>query len=309
MPVTALELATCRSALFVPGNRPDRYAKALASGADAVIFDLEDAVPPADKAAARASVAAFLSETTNASGANAALRIVRFNALLGLDGMRDLLAFAESGARPDAVMLAKCGDAYELELAASLLGARSGEPATIALVETARGLANVEALARAPGRVAGLMFGGMDLAGELRAQAGWEALLYARSRVVAAAALGGLAVLDVPFFDLADAAGLEHDALAARRLGFTGKTAIHPRHIAGIHAAFAPDPAEVAAARATLAAVGAGGAIAVGGRMADNAMLRSARLTLERAERVEREGLAGREVRLGLAQRRRDSAT
>jgi citrate lyase beta subunit len=277
--MTAAELATCRTALFVPGNRPDRYAKALASGADAIIIDLEDAVAPAEKASARASALRYLAEPRSV---RAAYRILRINALLDADGLRDLHALVESEARPDAVMLAKCGGARELQMVAALAGTRNGEPALVPLVETALGLANVEALAQADG----MMFGGVDLAGDLRAEAGWETLLYARSRVVAAAALRRLAVFDVPFFDLADDAGLARDTLAARRLGFTGKTAIHPRHVTGIHAAFAPDAAAVAAARATLAAVGDGGAIVVDGRMADNAMLSAARRTIQLAERA-----------------------
>jgi len=300
-------LATCRSALFVPGNRPDRYAKAAASGADAIIIDLEDAVAPADKPAARASALAYLAEPCATRGV---YRILRLNALGALDGLRDLVALAESDARPDAVMLAKCNSPHEARQAASVLATRHAagalatrqaagaletgpaEPALVLLVETARALSCVEALAEADPRVAGLMFGGVDLAGELRADDGWEALLYARSRVVAAAALRGLAVLDVPFFDLEHDDGLSRDAAAARRLGFTGKAAIHPRHIAAIHAAFAPEPGAVAAARETVAAVGAGGAVVVEGRMADNAMLRAARRTLELAERAAADGSA-----------------
>lgn len=279
-------LAACRSALFVPANRPDRYAKAEASGADAIIIDLEDAVAPPDKAAARASALAYLAVPR---ATRHPYRILRLNALSGLPGLRDLVALAESDARPDAVMLAKCGSPHEISQAASLLGTRQGSPDIVALVETARGLAAAEALAQADPRVAGLMFGGVDLAGELRAEDGWEPLLYARSRVVAAAALRGLAVLDVPFFELGQDDGARQEAAAARRLGFTGKAAIHPRHIDAIHAAFAPDARAVAAARATVAAVGEGGAIVVDGRMADNAMLRAARRTLELAARAERE--------------------
>ncbi len=277
--MTALELAACRSALFVPGDRPDRYAKAIASGADAVIVDLEDAVAPARKASARASALAFLAEPAPA------VRILRLNALHGLEGLRDLLALAESDARPDALLLAKCAGAHEIGMLAGFVGERHGEPALIALVETARGLACVESIAEADGRVAGLMFGGADLAGELRAEAAWDTLLYARSCVVAAAALRGLAVLDVPYFDLHDDDGVRREAAAACRLGFTGKAAIHPRQLAAIHAAFVPDARAVAAARATLAAVGDGGATVVAGRMADSAMLRAARRTLDLHER------------------------
>jgi (S)-citramalyl-CoA lyase len=284
--MSAGELATCRSALFVPGNRPDRYAKAAASGADAIIVDLEDAVAPADKDAARASALRYLAERAEPRGC---YRILRLNALAGADGLRDLLALAESDARPDAVMLAKCDDPYAIGLVAGVLAAHGGETAIVPLVETARGLAAVEAFAQAHPRVAGLMFGGIDLAGELRADTAWEPLLYARSRVVAAAALRGLAALDMPFVGLGDAAELPREAAAARSFGFTGKAAIHPRHIAAIHAAFAPAPEAVAAARATLAAVGAGGATVVDGRMADNAMLRAARRTLELAERAQRD--------------------
>ncbi len=121
--MTSDGLASCRSALFVPGDRPDRYAKAAASGADAIIIDLEDAVAPADKGAARASALAYLAGPRAPGGV---YRIVRLNALGTLDGLRDLVALAESDARPDAVMLAKCDSPHEPRQAASVLGTPQG---------------------------------------------------------------------------------------------------------------------------------------------------------------------------------------
>jgi citrate lyase beta subunit len=151
-------------------------------------------------------------------------------------------------------------------------------PELVAVIESARGLARVEDVAAAPG-VDGLLFGGLDLSLDLRTALDWEALLYARSRAVLAARMADVALMDTPHFDLGAEAPLTAEARRARRLGFDGKAAIHPRQVAPILAAFSPSEAEVAAARRVLEAGEQAGAgvFALDGVMVDRPALEAAR--------------------------------
>lgn len=266
-----------RSILFAPGSRPERFEKALASGADAVCLDLEDGVAPAAKDAARDAVTRFL-EGWEGGGPEL---VVRVNDPRTPRGRRDLEALR--GAPADAVMVPKVEGAEALERVAAALG-WDGGPALLPLVETARGLHRVEELALGfP--VAGLIFGGMDLSAELGARFEWEPLLYARSRVVHAAALAGVGAVDVPWAALDEPAGLEAETRRAARLGFTGKLAIHPAQVAPIHRGLVPDLEEVAWARRVVEAdrAAGGGVVVVDGRMVDRPVVEGARRVLSRA--------------------------
>ena len=267
-----------RSILFAPGSRPERFGKALASGADAVCLDLEDGVAPADKDRARAAVRTFL-EGWEGGGAEL---VVRVNDPRTAEGRQDLEALRDAGL-PDAVIVPKAEGPEPLERVAAALG-WDGGPALLPLVETATGLHRVEALATGfP--VGGLVFGGMDLSAELGARFAWEPLLYARSRVVHAAALAGVGAVDVPWPALDDAQGLEEETRRAARLGFSGKLAIHPAQVDPIHRGMAPDSGEVERARRIVEAdaEAGGGVVVVDGRMVDRPVVLSARRVLERA--------------------------
>ena len=266
-----------RSILFVPGDRPDRYVKALAAGADAVCIDLEDAVAPGRREEARGEVVRFL-----AGGGDPAAPhlLVRVNDLGSDAGWRDVDAIA-GAARLDGVMVPMVRATTEVERAARRLG---GEVAVLPLIETARGLEDAVGIGAVPG-VAGLVFGGFDLALELGATPAWEPLLYARSRVVHAAAVNRVPAYDVPSRDFRDLVGLREEAARARAVGFAGKTAIHPAQIPVIHDVFAPSRGEVERARAIVEADrgAGGGAVGVGGRMVDRPVVEAARRVLERA--------------------------
>ena len=214
------EAALVRSWLFVPAVRPERFAKALGSGADAVIVDLEDAVPAPQKDDARRHA---LSWRTAA-------------------GLRDVLALVDAGAAPEFVVVPKAESADELALLDAVLIGPCARTRLLPLVETARALEAAVAIAAAP-RVAGLVLGGADLAADLGAEMSWEPLLAARARIVQAAATAGIAAIDVPHLALADAGALRDETERVRRLGFTGKLAIHPDQVATIHAAYAPSDA------------------------------------------------------------------
>ncbi|MCP1336733.1 HpcH/HpaI aldolase/citrate lyase family protein [Futiania mangrovi] len=254
-------LPVLRSLLFVPGSRPDRFGKALAAGADAIIVDLEDAVAPAAKDEARDAVLAFLRTPRAPDGPKV---LVRVNGVRSRTGIADLLALTapDVAALWDGLMLPKIDAAGDVRLAGDLL-AEAGAPGfLVALIETAEGLENVMEIGGASARLAALMFGGADLAADLRVPFGWAALVHARARVVHAAARHGLAAIEMPWIALDDDAGYLADVARSFELGFSARAAIHPKQIAPIHAALAPAPEEVAQARRIVEAYeAAGGAV------------------------------------------------
>ncbi|MFO1074513.1 MAG: CoA ester lyase [Geminicoccaceae bacterium] len=270
-----------RSLLFVPASRPERIAKAEASGADIVTVDLEDSVAPAQKAAARAAALAWLA----APRAGRALRALRINGTRTEDGLRDLLALLAAPQAPDLLVLPKAEAAADLHQLDALLGTAGKTTRLLALIESAAALARLDAIAGATPRLFGLLLGSADLSADLRAENCWESLLLARSQLVRAAAAAGLEVLDAPCFDLTEPGSVAAEVAAVQRLGFTGKCAIHPRHVATINAAFSPAAAAVEEARLILQENAKGVAV-VGGRMIDEAIARRARRVLALAERT-----------------------
>ncbi len=275
-----------RSVLFVPAVRPDRFEKAVATGADAVCLDLEDGVAFAQKDEARDQAVLLLA--TRPPGRTEV--ILRINAPASAVGERDLAAVLAAGVRPDALMVPKVGGPDTIHaLDRRLSPALSGLP-LMAQIETAGGLASVEGIAGASPNVAVLFFGAVDLSAELGCAIEWDALLYARSRVVAAAAVAGVDTLDTPFMDVP--ARLGDEARAVRRLGFTGKAAIHPTQVPVIQAAFSPDDDEVAWARRIIEAYEAneGGVLLVEGKLIERPVIASARRTLAVATAVVRAG-------------------
>lgn len=274
-----------KTLLFTPGNRPERFAKAAATRADGVVIDLEDAVAPADKESARAATTAWLTQRTLTE---AKFRVcVRVNPVRSADGLLDLLcltALARNGHGPDAVMLPKVEKASDIEFVEGHLRQAQAAPALIALIESALGLEHAASIACAGASVGALALGGADLSADLGCAFAWEPLLWARSRVVQAAALAGIAALDVPFLDIDDSGALAIECARVRDLGFTGKLAIHPRQVETIVAAFTPSVAQIEHARGVIAAyeAAAGGVCLYKGRMIDEPVARSARRTLSR---------------------------
>lgn len=286
-------LTRLRSLLFTPGNRLDRVPKALAAGADAVILDLEDAVGAADKLASRTAVTAFFAAAEPGQRASAMIG-VRVNSLQSELGRADLAALATLPAaqRPDFVVFPKAETVAEPALCMQAFGADAaattasgvGMPALIAIIESARGVLAAPPLAAAPG-VQALAVGGLDLCADLGCSFGWEPLLHARSAVVMAAASAGICAVDMPWFDLQDDSGLVAECQRVRALGYGAKLAIHPRHVAGVNAAFSPSAEERDYAEGVIAAfeAAAGNAFTFRGRMIDEPVIRSARRVLARA--------------------------
>jgi citrate lyase subunit beta / citryl-CoA lyase len=253
-----------RSLLFVPGDRPERFAKAAASGAHGVILDLEDAVAPASKVRARAAVAAWL-----ADGAEA---LVRINAS-DTEWFEEDLAMVASSPRAG-VMLPKA----DAESTARVAGALQGR-ALIALVETVGGYMELRQLAATPG-LQRIAFGSVDFAGESGIADEGEALTAVRTQVVLESVHAGLAApVDGVSVEFNDEERMRADALRSRQLGFGGKLCIHPRQVGAVNAAFQPTPAEVQWAQKVLAAFEAsnGAATAVDGKMIDKPVVERAR--------------------------------
>jgi citrate lyase subunit beta/citryl-CoA lyase len=285
-----------RSMLFVPGDRPERFAKAVASGTDAVIFDLEDAVTPGTRPQARLDVAA---------GLRAAPRSiplwVRINPVQTDDALLDLACVV--AARPDGIVLPKArsgADLLQLDHWLEALEAQHGHARgaikVVALItETASALLNGATFGSPPARVVGYTWGAEDLAADVGASANRTpdgefefTFRIARSACLLMAAAAGVAAYDTTDIELRDVAAVARRAQASRRDGFAGKLAIHPAQLAPIHAAFSPTADEVAWARAVLelmSAPGGQGAVALDGRMIDRPHVKQAERILAALDR------------------------
>lgn len=239
-----------QSMLFVPGTKPDRFAKALASGADCVCIDLEDAVPPGEKDAARAAALDAIKALDDPRLA------IRINGMMTRAGLADALALAAAAMRPALVFVPMVESPVELAQLRSVLA--DGAVRFVPLIETVAGLRVADAIAADPS-TAMLMFGGGDFSAQLGVPLAWEPLALARAQLVMAAAGAGKPALDVPFIHMDDPAGLAAECRRAKELGFAAKAAIHPAQIAVIHDIFRPNAADIAEAESALAAFAAGG--------------------------------------------------
>ncbi len=274
-----------RSFIFTPGLNPAMYPNALASGADIVCVELEDGVAPKDKARARANAIALFAEPQAEDGVE---RVLRINCLRDAFGLADVQAVLEAGYPPPALMLPKVRTADEVRWLDSLLTERGHATRLHVIIETNEGLEAVHEIARASDRIDALFFGSVDMAAELRCRNAYEPLLYARSRVVHAAAGAGIDAIDVPWLDLDDADGMAREARLVRDLGFSGKGAIHPKQIAALNAVFTPDAATVDRARRIIAEFEAAdtGLVVIDGKLIEKPVLREMHRVLAIAERV-----------------------
>jgi (S)-citramalyl-CoA lyase len=266
-----------RSWLFTPATRPERFIKAAEIGADVLLIDLEDAVAPRDKSAARATALDYL-----AGPRAGTLRALRINGLDTRAGIADLEALLGSAASPDFLVLPKTETAGHLQILDRLLIAVGKATRLVGLIESARGLAALEAISTATPRLAALMLGAADMSADLGAATAWPPLAYARSRLIAVCALADILAIDSPFFELHDEAGLKQEVTAAVALGFGAKAAIHPAQIGPINAALTPSAEAVEKARAVIA-VNTKGVGTFHGEMIDEAVARKARRTLAAA--------------------------
>lgn len=257
--------------LFVPGNRPERFPKAAASGADAVIVDLEDAVPADAKDAARSALA---SEALPAGDV-----YVRVNAIDTAWHADDVAVVSRLPLAGIVLPKAEMSDATT-----AVASQLAGRMPLVLLVESAKGLSEARTLAALPG-VVRLAFGSLDFCADLGIAHTRQALAPARIELAMASRLASLAApIDGITADISDEALIEDDARHARDMGFGGKLAIHPKQIAPLIRGFMPSPSEVDWAKQVLAA-GGDGAVAVGGMMIDAPVRMRARRILALAQR------------------------
>lgn len=269
-------ICVARSFLFVPGDRPERFDKALSSGADAVVLDVEDAVGLDKKADARDAISRY-SARPRSSGPAVLVRINSTATSLG----RDDLEWLKRTAGIDGLLVPKAESGVALAAVARDLPAL----ALVAIVESARGLLNVREVAHAAG-VVRLAFGHLDFMADtgIRPGADESELSAARLAIVLASRDAALpAPIDGVTVEIQDDGRLATDVARSIRAGFQGKLCIHPRQITGVHQAFAPSAEELAWARRVIAADQAseGGAVQVDGRMVDAPVVLRARKTLE----------------------------
>ena len=264
-----------RSMLFTPATKASHFDRAAEVGAAAVILDLEDSVPTAAKDQARRAALNYL-DSDRLSGVQTALRI---NAPATLAGWQDLTALLQSSCDPDFVVIPKAESAAVAGLVKSLLAQARKAARVVVIYESARAVTQIGALLD-PRVVDAVMLGADDLSADLGADGQAEVTAYARNVLLTHAAAVAIPVIDSPFFDISDDAGLEHATRRAVAEGFAGKAAIHPRQIPVINAAFRPDEREIDWARKVIEANRAGvGTVA--GLMVDEAVARHARRILQ----------------------------
>jgi len=274
-----------RSFSFSPGLKPEMYPKALASGADIVCVELEDGIAPKDKEAARFAGLALFEQPQADDGTE---RIVRINCLRSAFGIADVHAVLRSASPPPALMLPKVTSPEEVRSLDELLDEAGHATRLHVIIETNAGLEAAFEIALASSRIDALFFGGVDMAAELRCKNAWQPLLYARSRVVHAAANAGIDAIDVPYLDLQDMAGMRTEAQLARDLGFSGKGSIHPSQIAILNEVFTPDADAIRHARRVLEAFERAdtGLVVIDGKLIEKPVLREMRRQITIAERV-----------------------
>ena len=281
-----------RSMLFLPGNNPNMLINGNCLGSDAVIFDLEDAVSPAEKDAARILVR----NTMRYMDFGGCEKIVRINSIdtpFWKADIDEILPW-----KPDLILLPKTGtagdvqtvDAYMTQVEQKL-GMEKNTVGLMPLIETAMGVENAFAIASAADRVQALFLGAEDLTADLqckRTKEGRE-IEYARTRLVVAARAAGVDVYDTPFTDVNDDEGIVKDAQLAKALGFTGKASISPRHVEVINETFSPTLKEIDYAYEVIDAIALAkqqgkGAIALHGKMVDAPIVARAERTIAMAK-------------------------
>ena len=274
-----------RSFIFTPGLRPDMYPKALASGADIVCVELEDGIAPKDKAEAREKALALFEQPQPDDGVE---RIVRINSMRERFGIEDINAILASKTPPPALMMPKVRTPDEVVILDQLLTEAGHETRLHVIIETNEGLEAAFEIAKCSDRIDAMFFGGVDMAAELRCQNNYDALLYARSRVVHASAAAGLDVIDVPYLDLDDPDGMRVEAERVRDLGFSGKGSVHPKQIAALNEVFTPSEAQITRARRIISEFEKAntGLVVIDGKLIEKPVLRDMHRIVAIADRM-----------------------
>ncbi|MEX2616547.1 MAG: CoA ester lyase [Alphaproteobacteria bacterium] len=275
--------ANRRSLMLFSALQPERWDDGLAAGPDILAFDLEDGTAPDRRAEARTGIGPVFTRDPK----RPMLKYLRINNPRTPDGLRDLLALLDWATPPDGLLLPKVESPEEVRWVTGIACAAHPDIELILIIESPRGLEIAAAIAGAAPQVAGLLLGADDLSGDLGSDRGWDALAYARGRVVAAAADAGVEAMDGAFYDPEDETGLIAEVERVAAMGFTGKASYHADQIPHIHAGFTPGAAAIAQAQRVLDAAAADtvGNTRLDGKLVNAAVVKAARRLLTIAER------------------------
>lgn len=279
------EIQSRRSFIFTPGLKPEMYPKALKSGTDMVCIELEDGIAPQDKEIARNLALKLFQEKQENDGVE---RILRINSLREKFGIEDVQAILSTKNPPPALMIPKVKKPDEIILLDNLLSEKGHHCRIHVIIETNEGLENAYQIANCSNRIDALFFGGVDMSAELRCENKWEPLLYARSRIVHAAASAGIDAIDVPYLDLEDLEGMRKEAILAKELGFSGKGSIHPKQIPILNDVFTPSELSIKKAQKIVSVFEKAntGLVVIDGKLIEKPVLREMYRILSIAKKI-----------------------
>ena len=274
-----------RSFIFTPALKPEMFLKAKLSGADIICVELEDGIAPQDKKKARALAIDLFK---NESQEDNIEKILRINCPRDNFGLKDIQAILDTKYPPQGIMIPKVKTSEEIVLIDDLFSERGLHCNFHIIIETNQGLERAYEIANCSTRIKAFFFGGVDMAAELRCSYSWDSLLYARSRVVHAAASAGIDVIDVPYLDLGDLKGMKEEAIKAKDLGFCGKGSIHPKQIPILNEVFTPSKEEIIEARETIDAFEEAktGLVVINGKLIEKPVLREMQRILSIAKKL-----------------------
>ena len=235
-----------RSFIFTPPLKINMFDKAVKSGVDIVCLELEDGIAPSDKSIARQNALKIINKK---KGYNNIEILIRINSIREIFGLLDITAILNNKMQPDGLLVPKIKSPEELKILDNLFTEKKLNTKFHAIIETNSGLEKANEIAASTNRLEALFFGAVDMSAELRCQNSWGNLLYARSKVVHAAASKQLDVIDVPFLDLDNLKKMKEEATNSKNLGFTGKGAIHPKQIKILNNVFTPTLQELKKAK------------------------------------------------------------
>jgi (S)-citramalyl-CoA lyase len=279
------EIQSRRSFIFTPGLKPEMYPKALKSGTDMVCIELEDGIAPQDKEIARNLALKLFQEKQENDGVE---RILRINSLREKFGIEDVQAILSTKNPPPALMIPKVKKPDEIVILDNLLSEKGHHCRIHVIIETNEGLENAYQIANCSNRIDALFFGGVDMSAELRCENKWEPLLYARSRIVHAAASAGIDAIDVPYLDLEDLEGMRKEAILAKELGFSGKGSIHPKQIPILNDVFTPSELSIKKAQKIVSVFEKAntGLVVIDGKLIEKPVLREMYRILSIAKKI-----------------------
>ena len=279
------EIQSRRSFIFTPGLKPEMYPKALKSGTDMVCIELEDGIAPQDKEIARNLALKLFQEKQENDGVE---RILRINSLREKFGIEDVQAILSTKNPPPALMIPKVKKPDEIVLLDNLLSEKGHHCRIHVIIETNEGLENAYQIANCSNRIDALFFGGVDMSAELRCENKWEPLLYARSRIVHAAASAGIDAIDVPYLDQEDLEGMRKEAILAKELGFSGKGSIHPKQIPILNDVFTPSELSIKKAQKIVSVFEKAntGLVVIDGKLIEKPVLREMYRILSIAKKI-----------------------